>query len=523
MPKTNILYKKDIKNITPDLDVLSLIPETTATTSQTLAYGMSDEETLLMITTNTYPNLFHTAIDRLEAQWYEVEIYYTDDEWFAVALTWYHEREVQMQKLSERQHQRMTATGEDAIKLIKETFNNHESLNETEFITELIRLAFQAWASDMHFQSEEIGVVMRLRIDGVMQTILVFTHKAFKKYLMKLKFQAWAKMNIWNTTQDWRFDFDIMRWDRLEKIDVRVSILPGLRGESIVLRFLDAQRWLMSFDNLGCEDFHIEILKRQIKETYGLILVTWPTWSWKTTTVYSLLNALNTSDKKIITLEDPVEYELPGIEQSQINEDKGYTFEEGLKGVLRHDPDIIMVWEIRTIHSAELAVNAALTWHLVISTIHTNTATEAITRLLNMGVKPFMLASALNVVVWQRLLRHVAKPRYEEVPDDLDQQIKTAMIHIKDQSPMLELPEYAWVVTQPDKRASKYTHGYQWRSAVFEMLEFNRTLKQAVLENKSASEIEVLAIQQWFLTLKDNARLKMLRWETSLEEIQRVL
>lgn len=523
MPKTKILYKKDIQALQPDLEILSLIPQTTAETSQTLVYKLIDDETLLLITTNFYPNLYHTSLDRLQAQGYEVETYFTDAEGFAVALSRYHQREIQLQARSAEDQRRMNATGEEAIALIKETFNNHESLTETDFINELLRLAFQAGASDMHFQAEEIGVVMRLRIDGVMQTILVFTHKSFQKYLMKLKFQSWAKMNVWHTTQDGRFDFDIIRNDIVEKIDVRVSILPGLRGESIVLRFLDAKRGLMTFDDLGCEDFHIEILQRQIRETYGLILVTWPTGSWKTTTVYSLLNALNTADKKIITLEDPVEYELPGIEQSQINEDKGYTFEEWLKGVLRHDPDIIMVWEIRTIHSAELAVNAALTGHLVISTIHTNSATEAITRMLNMGVKPFMLASALNIVVGQRLLRQVAKPRHEEAKENIDQAIRAAMIHIKAQAPKFKLPEYDGTIVQPDRRVSKYTHGYQWRSAVFEMLEFNSELKAAIIDSKSAAEIEVLAIQQGFLTLKDNAWLKMLKEETSLEEIERVL
>lgn len=523
MTQTKILYKKDIKEITPDLEILSLIPKSTAETSQTLAYWIVDDETLLIITTNTYTNLYHTTIDRLQAQWYEIDAYFTDDEWFAVALWWYHKREVQLEQLSLEQQRRMMATWEEAITLIKETYQNHENLTETEFIQELLRLSFQAWASDVHFQAEEVWVVLRLRIDGVMQTILVFTHKAFKKYLMKLKFQAGVKMNIWKTTQDWRFDFDIVRNDWVEKIDVRVSILPWLRGESIVLRFLDAKRGLMTFDDLGCESFHIDILQRQIRETYWLILVTWPTWSWKTTTVYSLLNSLNTSDKKIITLEDPVEYELPWIEQSQINEEKWYTFEEWLKWVLRHDPDVIMVWEIRTIHSAELAVNAALTWHLVISTIHTNTASEAITRMLNMGVKPFMLSSALNVVIGQRLLRHVAKPRHEPANDTLDQEIRTAIIHIKAQAPHFQLPEYDGTIVQPDKRVSKYTHWYQWRSAVFEMLEFSPRLKQAILDNKSAQEIEVLAIQQGFLTLRDNALLKMMRQETSLEEIQRVL
>ena len=283
-------------------------------------------------------------------------------------------------------------------------------------------------------------------------------------------------MNIVHTSQDGRFDFDIIKSGQTVKIDVRVSIMPSLRGESIVMRYLDSTKWIMSFENLWCEDFHVIELNKQIQENFWLILVTWPTGSWKTTTVYSILNALNSPTKKIITLEDPVEYELPGVEQVQINEKKGFTFEEWLKWVLRHDPDIIMVWEIRTLHSAEMAVNAALTGHLVISTIHTNTAAEAITRLLNMWVKPFMLASSLNCIIGQRLLRKIAKPRKIEADQETNSEIEEFLIDLKAFHPEMDV-EYDGYVYQPDKRVNRFSEWYEWRTAVFEMLPISPEIK----------------------------------------------
>ena len=251
-----------------------------------------------------------------------------------------------------------------------------------------------------------------------------------------------------------------------------------------MLRFLDSSQSIMSFHNLWCEQFHEDIITNEIKKNFWLILVTWPTWSWKTTTVYSLLNDVNSPEKKIITLEDPVEYEIPWIEQSQIDEKKWYTFEAWLKWVLRHDPDIIMVWEIRTLETAEMAVNAALTWHLVISTIHTSTAVEAITRLLNMWVKPFMLASSLNCVIWQRLLRKIAKPRLVDADKSTDNEILESLERIRRFQPWLQI-NYEWKIFQPDKRVSKFNWWYEWRTAVFEIFQIDQIIKDAILENKS--------------------------------------
>lgn len=338
---------------------------------------------------------------------------------------------------------------------------------------------------------------------------------------MKIKFISGVKMNITDISQDGRFDFDIHHADETLKIDVRVSIMPGLRGESIVMRFLDASKGIMTLEDIGAQPSHIQTITWHLNRNFGLILLTWPTGSGKTTTVYSLLNMLNTTDKKIITLEDPVEYELPGIEQSQINENKKYTFEAGLKGILRHDPDIIMVWEIRTLETADMAINAALTWHLVISTIHTNSAVEAVTRLLNMGIKPFMLAAALNLVVGQRLVRKLEEYQLVDAPSDIDTEIRELLTELTTSHPEIVL-DYNGKVAEPLFDSDGKPTSYHGRTAVMETLTIGEDLKKAILDGKTSTEITAIAQSQWYLTMKQDAMIKMLEGETSLDEIERV-
>lgn len=521
MGETHILYLTDIKKIQPQLDSLSIIPKSLAEKTETIVFKQ-EGKTLSLLTTNNNPQLYHQMIDKLDAQGYDIETYYTDNQAFSHAFNRYKLLEKKQYEEASEKETRNNARGDDAIILIKDAYKHIERYNEGNFIKEILKLSYQAWASDVHFQSEEIGVVMRLRIDGVLQTIIVFPHKQFKKYLMKFKYIAKVKMNIDKTSQDGRFDFSIQQNNETIKIDVRVSVLPWIRWESLVLRFLDATKGIMSFEKLWCESYHIDMLKEELNKNYGLILLTWPTWSGKTTSVYSLLNYINKPSKKIITVEDPVEYELPGIEQSQVDEKAGYTFEGALKGILRHDPDIIMVWEIRTLETANMVVNAALTWHLVISTLHTNTAAQAITRLLNMGVKPFMLASSLNLIIGQRLLRKIARPRIIKAPSYIDTDIKHTLQKIQQHYPKIHI-NYDGKVYQADKRTSRINDGYKGRLWVYEMLQVDATIKEAILTNASTAKIFDLAQKAWFLTMKDNAYLEMLQWETSLEEIERVL
>lgn len=519
--QTKILYLADLKKIEPQRTVLPTVSKSLAEKTQTLVYKQ-ENKTLVVLTTNQIPELYHQIVDKLVAKGFTIDTYYTDSAGFTYALSRYDQLADQEQKQEKITEYRHTASGDEAVALIKETFAQMDSFAEGTFINEILRLAYQAGASDVHFQTEEIGVVMRIRIDGILQTVLVFEHNQFQKYLMKIKYIAGVKMNVSYLSQDGRFDFDIIRNNETIKIDVRVSIMPSMRGESIVLRYLDATKGIMSFEHLWCEPFHTQLLASQLQENFGLILVTWPTGSGKTTTVYSLLNALNTPQKKIVTLEDPVEYELPWIEQVQINEKKWFTFEEWLSGVLRHDPDIIMVGEIRSLESAEMAVNAALTWHLVISTLHTNTAVEAVNRLLNMGVKPFMLASCLNFVIGQRLLRKVVKPKFVPASPDVDREIQQTLLSLKTFHPEVQLT-YDGTVCQSDKRFNKFSEWYAWRTAIFEMLHITQDIKNAILANTATHEILTIAKKQWFLTMKDMGYLKMLEGITSLDEIIRVL
>ena len=291
--------------------------------------------------------------------------------------------------------------------MIQKLFEKRDTIDPGEFISQIVSLSFQAGASDLHFQSEEKGVLMRIRIDGVLQEILEFTHNDFRKYLQKLKFISGAKMNIDYIPEDGRFDFTVEKDATSKKIDARVSFMPGITEESTVIRFLDSTAGIKTFDELGFKGKQYDLLQKNLEKNTGIIIFSGPTGSGKTTTLYSILNYLNNGKEKIITLEDPIEYEIQGIQQSQINYTKGYTYEIGLKSVLRHDPDIILVGETRTLETADISINAALTGHLVFTTLHTNTSIEAIARLLNMGIKSYMLAPSLNLVVSQRLVRKV--------------------------------------------------------------------------------------------------------------------
>jgi type IV pilus assembly protein PilB len=330
-------------------------------------------------------------------------------------------------------------------------------------------------------------------------------------------------MNVNYVPQDGRFDFETKKWWKIYKIDVRVNFMPALYWESIVMRFLDSSSWIRSFSEIWFIWASYDILNRNIEKPYWMILVTWPTGSGKSTTLYSILNKLNLPDKKIITLEDPVEYSLPNIQQSQINPDKWYTYAEWLKAILRQDPDIIMVWEIRDLETAKIAINAALTWHLVLSTLHTNTAIEAVSRLINMWVEPFMLAPALNLVIWQRLLRKLCDCKTSMEANSWEKE--DIKFHLKKINNILAPKKIDF-----DGKIFKETwcekcayDGFSWRIAVVEAFELTDEIKNMIISWSTSLDIFHLAREWGYLTMQDDAYIKMLKWLTTLDEIRRVL
>jgi len=520
--ESRILLLENIKKIKPNLDILKIISFEVSQKAEVIFFAVN-WKTLSAITTNDNIILINQVKEKIESKWYKIDFYYTDKESFTHTLFWYEELKQLENKSKKELEELENAVGLSALDMIKKLYENKNKYTETDFMKEIIKLAFSSWSSDAHFQSEEDGVWLRVRKDWVLKKIIVFENIEFKRYLIKLKNLSKVKLNIDYFPQDGRFDFVIKKWWRSYKIDVRVSFMPTLYWESVVMRFLDSSSWIKSFTEIGFIWQSYDILQKNIEKPYGMILVTWPTGSWKSTTLYSILNKLNLPDKKIITLEDPIEYSLPNIQQSQIDIKRWYTYAEWLKTILRQDPDIIMVWEIRDYETAVIAINAALTWHLVLSTLHTNTAIEAINRFINMWIQPFMLAPALNLIIWQRLLRKLCDCKTLIDVNFLEKEYIEIIINkINNIKPSLNL-KMNWQIY---KEAWCEKCSYDWylgRIAVVETFEVTEEVKNQIIKWATSLEIFQTARDNWYLTMKEDAYIKMLQGYTTLSEIRRVL
>lgn len=518
-----ILEIQDVQNIKPDLLKTKILSRETAEKIQVIVFA-AEKKNLSLLTTNNFPNQLKQLLDAFTEKWYTFDVYYTDTEAFRYALSWYDQIQAEEMAIQKEKDTEATASGVSALSMMKQVFEKRDSMEPGDFITDIVKLAFQSWASDVHFQAEESWVMAKVRVDGVLQKVLAFTHQEFLKYMQKLKFISWVKMNISAVPQDGRFSFTADFNGKKIPVDARVSFMPWLWSENAVIRFLDVETGLKTFDELGIQGKNYEIFQENIHKNTGIVIISGPTGSWKTTTLYSILNAINDGRKKIITLEDPVEYQLPGIEQSQINPSKNYTFEVGLKAVLRHDPDIILVWETRTLETADTAINAALTWHLVFTTLHTNSAIESISRLLSMWVKPYILAPALHMVSAQRLVRRLdpATMTRREATYAEAEEIKDALKKIKDANPSIDV-EFDGTVPQAIPTDDNNMTGYKWRLAITEVFEINDDIRKLIVEGNTTIDMYTKARENGFLTMKEDGILKVLQGLTTLDELRRVL
>jgi type IV pilus assembly protein PilB len=370
--------------------------------------------------------------------------------------------------------------------------------------------------SDIHFQPEENETIIRARVDGILRTICVFTKTLAGQLVQQIKHDAQLKYNITNIPQDGKYSF--LAKDR--SIDVRVSTFPTNYGESVVLRFLDGKKGIVPFEKLGFSPRIRKQFGKAIAATGGMILVTGPTGSGKTTTLYSSIAKINLPEKKILTLEDPIEFRLPGVLQSGINHRVGFDFASGLRSLLRQDPDVVLVGEIRDQETADAAVQAALTGHVVFSTLHTNSAPDAIPRLLNMGIKPFVLAPALRMVAAQRLVRTICKECEESYPITPEEK------NIID-STILLLSKVGIDVSSPRelKRGKGCNRccqsGYRGETAVIEILEVNDAIQEQMYNDFSSQNISRVAQKDGFLTMWQEGILKVINGETTLAELKR--
>ena len=375
------------------------------------------------------------------------------------------------------------------------------------FINTVLSSAVRAGASDVHIEPGEGHMRVRLRVDGMLQENLVTGMGSHQAVVNRIKVMADLNVAERRVPQDGRASYTV---DGRE-VDLRVSVLPTTHGEKAVIRILDKASLILEKGQLGMSERDLEIFDRLLSRPYGIILVTGPTGSGKTTTLYAMLQELNDVAKNIVTIEDPVEYNLAGITQTQVNVRAGYTFATGLRSILRQDPDIIMVGEIRDLETAEIAVRAALTGHLVLSTLHTNDAPGAVTRLLDMGVEPFLVSSSLLGVIAQRLVRRVCPACRETYAAD-EREKRYLGLPLQDSA----------VLARGRGCAACGGTGYRGRTAVFEIMEVGRRHRLLVDRRVAEEELRQLAKEQGMVTLWENCREKVLAGVTTVEEMARV-
>jgi len=370
----------------------------------------------------------------------------------------------------------------------------------------IIRNALEGSASDIHIEFDGEKVKVRFRVDGILHTSIILPPNIYSGVVARVKILAKLKLDEKRKPQDGSFSTNIDG----RKIDFRVSTMPSYYGEKVVMRILDSERGVKPLDQLGLSEINLNLMRESLKKPYGLILITGPTGSGKSTTLYSMMNELDKEESNIVSLEDPVEYHMPGINQSQMMPEIGYTFASGLRSILRQDPDIIMVGEIRDKETAQLAIQAALTGHLVLSTLHTNNAIGAVPRLVDMGVDPYLIAPTLILSVAQRLARMTCESSRKLVPIDpsikmqIEEQMKDLPLEFKQEIGI----KGQMYDTVPSNECPSGTRG---RIAVYEMFKIDQEMQNVILKSPTNGEIYKVARKKGMLTMKEDAMLKSVK------------
>jgi len=515
----------DLRNQKIDFDLLSLIPEPIARTNNIVAFRKSEKglEVAMLDTSDL------GAIDFVKKK-VDLKILprLTNSESIKNVL-------VQYQKSLKAEFGDIIKKESSAIKAIKEATDSTsekdlkkmaEDLPVVRIVDTLLKHAILQNASDIHIEQMEQEVFVRYRIDGILHDTMVLPHHVGPSLVARIKVLSNLRLDEKRLPQDGRFKVETDG----EKVSFRVSILPTYFGEKIVMRLLKENSKGFTLEGLGFHGKALEHIHSCLKQTTGMILSSGPTGSGKTTTLYTVLDILNTPNVNISTIEDPVEYQMPRINQSQVKPEIGFTFSSGLRSLVRQDPDIIMVGEIRDNETASLAINASLTGHLVLSTLHTNTAPGAIPRLLDMKVEPFLLVSTLNVVIGQRLVRRLSdkKEKYFMTKAELETLNKTVDLdrvfaalveeHIVEKNQSWEkIPFY-----RPMKGGGD-DDGFHGRLVIHEVLRVTSTIKNLIIKGASTDEIEKQAKTEGMMTMLEDGLFKVVQGVTTLEEVLRVI
>lgn len=519
----------DLSKFAINTDALRLIDEEEAMQGQMAAFKIVGKN-LFVVLQAPANEKSKAVLDDLRNKGYELQLYLGSEA--SLKRAW--ERYKEISKSTMTHAGVIDITGEDIDNLSARISNVNDvrQILETEGqhalaqggISALLEIilagSLATKASDIHIEPQDEMVRLRYRLDGVLQDVNFFDHKLYHHLLSRIKLVSGLKLNIQKSAQDGRFSIRL----KDTEIEIRTSILPGAYGESIVLRILNPEAIKVTFESLGIEPHLFQIMEREINKPNGLVLLTGPTGSGKTTTLYAFLRTVNSSETKIITIEDPIEYHLKGINQTQVDRKKNYTFLSGLRSALRQDPDIIMVGEIRDSETAKIAVNASLTGHLVFSTLHTNNAAGTIPRLIDLGVNPKIIEAALNISIAQRLVRKLCPScRKEDAPSPEERELLTAVLKsIGEKRPDLALPSPDKLYRAVGCNACNNT-GYQGRQGIFEAVIIDNQLVPVITQNPNERDIRVAAKHQGILDMRQDGILKVLTGITALDELARVI
>ena len=506
----------DLKNQTIRKDVLFIIPEPIAVTHRIIAFDTNDKE--IKIATNNPEDIEIFEFIKKKTGLKPI-IHLTSPDNIKDAIKQYHKSlKAEFDYLDKKN---TNLDNKDLKKLA-------EDLPVVRIVDTLLEYSVLESASDIHIEPEEKDVLVRYRIDGILRNVMVLPKTVQSGIIARIKILANLKVDEHRMPQDGRFKITTDEY----KVAFRVSILPTFDGEKIVLRLLNEKAQVLTLEQLGFQKKQLNIVKRNVSKPHGIILVTGPTGSGKTTTLYTILNILNTPEVNISTIEDPIEYRMAHVNQSQVNSKIGYTFASGLRAFLRQDPDIILVGEIRDEETAEIAVHAAMTGHLVLSTIHTNSAATTMPRMSEMGVPPFLIATTINIIIAQRLVRKICPHCIQsyilekEQILDLEKQlnIESILKTMEKEKIILDskkgLESMLFYRGKGCKRCNN--SGYKGRIGIYEILENDEELSSLMIKRATTNEINNYAMKNGMLSIVEDGFIKARNGITTIEEILRV-
>jgi type II secretory ATPase GspE/PulE/Tfp pilus assembly ATPase PilB-like protein len=501
-----------------NLDVLGLISEEEAREAGAAALETKKKELLLVVFDNKNTKT-KTLIGSLMSRGYDVKVFISSLS--GLEKVWKRYGEIKIIPKDTLSEVVVTTSGIQKIedissKLASMTSDiNERAVSTTEILEKILSSAVELKASDIHFETGKDKTLLRFRLDGLLYNVHNFHPKTYASVLNRIKLLSGLKINITNVPQDGRFTIKALESD----IEIRTSIIPSEYGETIVIRVLDPDTISLTLSDLGLRLSDEETISKELKRPNGMILVTGPTGSGKTTSLYAFLKKVKNSELKVITIEDPIEYHLDGIEQTQVDDKTGYNFNSGLRSILRQDPDIILVGEVRDLETAEIAMHAALTGHLVFSTLHTNDAIGAIPRLVDLGVKASIIGPALNLIIAQRLVRRLCESCKKEavIPEDIRIKLEKFLSGLPENiSKNINIKQYS------ASGCEKCRHGFKGRLGIYEFLKFDNEFGSLIAKESTEEAIRKLAVEKGMVLMQADGILKTMLGFTTLEEVERI-